>query len=76
MHSPHAHSLVACFRDGTLSPEFSRDKAWKAKVLYDSAFHPDTGERMKWIGRMSTQVPVGTLIVGGMLTFYKCVHPL
>ncbi|NXU21287.1 SFXN2 protein, partial [Pardalotus punctatus] len=68
-----AKALVEGCRAGLVPPGSSLEQLLYAKKLYDSAFHPDSGEKMNLIGRMSFQVPGGMAITGCMLQFYRTV---
>ncbi|CAH2252628.1 jg1275 [Pararge aegeria aegeria] len=63
-----AKRIVTEFRKSRKMPAgYNADKLWATKYLYDSAFHPDTGEKMIVLGRMSAQAPMNTIITGSRL---------
>lgn len=67
-----AKNLVESYRKSKVLPlNVNADQLWQAKYLMDSAYHPDTKEKMLFIGRMSAQVPCNLIITAGMLTWYK-----
>ncbi|KAL0616428.1 Sideroflexin-2, partial [Plecturocebus cupreus] len=66
-----AKVMVEKSRMGVVPPGTQVEQLLYAKKLYDSAFHPDTGEKMNIIGRMSFQLPGGMIITGFMLQFYR-----
>jgi len=66
-----AKELVHLYRIGKEPLGTTDEKVWAAKRLYDSAYHPETGEKQILIGRMSAQVPMNMSILGGMMTFYQ-----
>ncbi|KAF7408003.1 hypothetical protein HZH66_002540 [Vespula vulgaris] len=69
----HARNIVTKYRNGETLAKLgiNEEELWKQKYLFDSAYHPDTGEKMIIIGRMSAQVPMNMTITGLMMTFYK-----
>ncbi|KAL8561472.1 Sideroflexin-1 [Nucella lapillus] len=70
-HLDEAKDIVERYRQRDVTLRVTEDQLWRAKQLYDSAFHPDTKEKMLIIGRMSAQVPMNMTITGCMMTFYK-----
>lgn len=58
-------------RDGYMPRGTTVRQLHAAKVLCDSAIHPDSGDIMTPIGRMSAQVPCGMVITGILLAYYK-----
>lgn len=59
-----AKRIVDDHRAGKKVDVKDADELWHYKYLYDSAFHPETGEKSIIIGRMSAQMPMNTLITG------------
>ncbi|XP_017783360.1 PREDICTED: sideroflexin-2 [Nicrophorus vespilloides] len=66
-----AKILVEQYRLGKEPKGTTNEQVIYAKKLYESAFHPDSGERQNVFGRMSFQVPGGMLLTGAMLQFYR-----
>lgn len=67
----NAKTLVEQYRNGKEPQGTTTEQIIYAKKLYESAFHPDSGELQNVFGRMSFQVPGGMAITGAMLQFYR-----
>lgn len=68
-----AKQLVLGVRANTVTGPVSQQELLHARKLYESAFHPDSGELQNVFGRMSFQVPGGMIITGAMLQFYRTI---
>ncbi|XP_055689152.1 sideroflexin-2 [Lutzomyia longipalpis] len=66
-----AKALIEAYRSGNEPKGTTREEVIYARKLYESAFHPDSGELQNVFGRMSFQVPGGMLLTGAMLQFYR-----
>ncbi|XP_075162034.1 sideroflexin 2 [Haematobia irritans] len=67
-----AKRLVESYKRGE-TLDTPPEKLKYAMKLYQSSFHPDTGELQNFAGRMSFQLPGGMLLTGAMLAFYRTV---
>ena len=65
------HDCYDVFREGKEPPGTTLEDVKYARKLYESSYHPDSGELGNVIGRMSFQVPGGMIITAGMLQFYR-----
>lgn len=63
--------LFCFFRLGNEPKGTTKEQIIYAKKLYESAFHPDSGELQNVFGRMSFQMPGGMIITGAMLQWYR-----
>lgn len=66
-----AKELVNQYRFGNEPKGTTVEQIKYAKKLFESAFHPDSGDLQNVFGRMSFQVPGGMIITGAMLQWYR-----
>eukprot|EP00041_Stephanoeca_diplocostata_P018193 m.379276 g.379276 ORF g.379276 m.379276 type:complete len:199 (+) comp20950_c0_seq2:492-1088(+) len=63
--------LLLLYEKGLEPDGTTTEDLYRAKRLYDSAFHPQSGELMWQFGRMSFCVPGNVILGVGMLVFYQ-----
>ncbi|CAG0886195.1 unnamed protein product [Cyprideis torosa] len=67
-----SEEIVTRYKRGE-TPDLTVDQLWHYKHTYDSAYHPETGEKLPLFGRMSSQMPVNMALTGSMLIAYNNV---
>ena len=65
-----AKDIISRHKNGE-NTGLSVEDLWSEKYKYDSAFHPETGEKMFLPGRMSAWVPANMTITGSLHRFFK-----
>ncbi|CAB3221729.1 unnamed protein product [Arctia plantaginis] len=66
-----AKELYLQYKAGKEPSDTKFEDVVRAKTLYESAFHPDSGELQNVFGRMTFQMPGGCLVTGAMLQWYR-----
>ncbi|XP_044743372.1 sideroflexin-1-like [Chrysoperla carnea] len=66
-----ARCIVAKFRKSIpLPPCLTKKELVDARILYESSFHPITGEKLFALSRLCAQIPMKALLLGSVLTYY------
>ncbi|KAI9914809.1 hypothetical protein PsorP6_008031 [Peronosclerospora sorghi] len=64
----HAKQMINACRNGTLVPGHLTDsELWTLRQVYEATVHPQTGETVPTLFRLSAFVPVNIPICAGML---------
>ncbi|XP_065883183.1 sideroflexin-2-like [Dysidea avara] len=71
-----AKHIILANQKGIKLPHVTKEEAIRARVIYNSAIHPDNGVRMNMIGRLSAYMPCATILAGALLTFYNPVRTM
>uniref|UniRef100_A0A1I8F3X3 RRM domain-containing protein n=1 Tax=Macrostomum lignano TaxID=282301 RepID=A0A1I8F3X3_9PLAT len=67
-----SRDLILACRSGAVDPRTVPEaELIRAKQLFESAYHPDSGELQNLVGRMSFQVPGGMALTGALMAFYR-----
>ena len=61
---------------GAIPPGMTREDVWNAKYIYDSAYHPTTGELVFMPGRMSFQGKNSIILTNILASTFVHFHPL
>ena len=62
-----AKALLQAYKDGTVGPAVTEAQLWRAQQIRDSMEHPQTGQVIPAIARMSAFMPVNIVLCYGLL---------